>query len=239
MLASFSSTNRRAVYDCQTLRVVAEVDAALRNPPASPLAIQRVFRLPYLLVDAGEDFARRYAEECAAKMARFPGRPIPDPWDAEAEFELGAAVARAGRLIRDRVIAQWGFPARDADILAAIAFSELRDWIAQVFEDRRDRFWLAASSPAEPAPSPQPAKPRRKQRGETTDERLGELLKTDDGRHALLAAKNMTAVGRLIGRSHGAVGGSPVWKKQIKPLRDAGRAYARAARQELDAERRY
>jgi hypothetical protein len=239
MLASFSSTNRRAVYDCQTLRVVAEGDAALRQPPASPLEIQRVFRLPYLLVDAGEDFARRYAEECAAKMARFPGRPVPDPWDAEAEFELAVAVARAGRLIRDRVIAQWGFPPRDADILAAIAFSELRYWIAEVFEGGRDRFWIAASGPAEPAAATEPAKPQRKQRGETTDERLRELLKTDDGRRELLAAENLTAVGRLIDRSHAAVGASTVWKTAVKPLRDASRAYARAARQELDAERRY
>jgi hypothetical protein len=237
-LADFSPAKRRQLYDCVTLQVMCEVEDALRSPPSSPLTIQRVYRLPHALIAAGEDLAHSYTAACDATAAAFPGRPVPDPWGEGAEGEMVAALARAEQLIERRVVAQWGVPAGEAAVLASIAFAELRDWVAHVFEEGRNARWTAPPGDVS-QPNIARAKPRRVLRGKTTDERLLELVGTDEGRHAALAARNMTAVGRLIDRSHGAVGASPVWKKQIKPLRDAGRAYAMAARQERDAERRY
>lgn len=250
-LSEYSSECHRSLLRSVGLEVVSRADAETAVAPSSAISIQRVFRLPHLMILAGIDFARGFAAACLEKATEYPGRQLPDPWSAESEHALVAAVIRTLSAVRDRVAANWHIPPREAAILADIARGELCHWVSDAFEDGRDSFARAVlqqgaaaarvastedSEGCHPAP---PVKRKSQRRGATTDERLTALMATPEGRAQVIAAGGATKVGKLIGRSHGAVVGSAVWKKRINPLLESSRANAQLARQEWDAGRRH
>jgi hypothetical protein len=250
-LSDYSPAQCSRVYRCVTLEIAGLLEAETRTAPISTLAIQRVFRLPHLLIVAGVEFARDFAACCREKAANCPGRPLPDPWGSEAEAEMLAAVGAALGLIREGVVRNWGFPRKDAGTLADIALAELRQWIAEEFEDGRDASWLVgkpqdvfpagavAEGDAQCQSPGRAGKGRAKKRGLTTEERLTELMATAEGRERVLAAGSASGIARLIERSRASVKESPVWKKSVLPLLESARCYAKLARQERDAHRRY
>ncbi len=249
-LSDYSSECHRNLLRYHGLEVVSRADAETAVPPSSIISLQRVFRLPHLIILAGIEFARDYAAACLEKAKEFPGRPLPDPWSIESERALVAAVLGALSGVRYRVTTNWDIPPREAAILADIARGELYQWISDAFEAGRDAFY-GAVSPQNTATScigstdrsderhpASPVKRRKKRRGNKTDERLAELMASREGREQILAAGGARELGKLIDRSPAAVVGSPVWQKEISPLIETCRANSQLARREWDARRR-
>ncbi len=58
MLSQFSDVQLAGVYQCVGLEIACAAQIETAEPPVSTLRIARLFRLPYLLVDAVVDFKR-------------------------------------------------------------------------------------------------------------------------------------------------------------------------------------
>jgi hypothetical protein len=244
MLSQFSDVQLTEVYRNTTLEIICAARAETASPPASTLRVQRLFRSPYLLIEAVADFNRRHAAACIEKRKAIPAAECGDPWQASGERQLEAAVSSAVRSITRLVVERWNVPHHNAAILADIAACELRQWIREEYEVGRDAHCLAiaslhgtqmASARASDSPSttnaPRPAGNRS--RGLTTPERLEQWWSDPEKKMRLLAARGAKGVGLLIGRSKTQViKAGRIWDEVIRPELAARRSLASYHRNE-------
>lgn len=180
--AEFSDIRRKQVYQRTTLQAICDADAETAQPPASTLRIQRLFRLPYLLIEAVVDFNHRHSSACVEKLTNIPAAEGGDPWDAAGERELEARVMFTMQAIQRLVVERWSMPPRHAAIYADIAADELRQWIREEYENGRDTHFQAiaplhrAQMPASPGNArPATKRKRRSNQKVPIDEILGYL----------------------------------------------------------------
>ena len=232
-----------------TVACLDAVTAATKITSAPPMSVEErigVFRLPRSVIAEATDFTERYAAACLEARKDFPAMPIPDPWDRQRLASVDAGIRRCIDRIVRLAEQNWGLSSQESAVSRSAAKME-------VLSDLADRWELGqrayhqdlqnchtATSPPIASPDatskPQRGKRRRKRHG-TTDERLKDLVSSEDGRRSILAAGTSERIGELIDRSHAAVAGSPVWKKTIKPLLDTLKAEKKYARFELEERR--
>lgn len=251
MLSQFSDVQLAEVYRRTTLEVICSAGAETAAAPTSTLSVQRLFRSPYLLVEAATDFNRRHAAACVEKRKTIPTAECGDPWDSASERRLEAEVLATMQSITRLAVDRWGVPARHATIFADIAACELRQWIREEYEIGRDTHCLAIASlhgtstaaghtpgtqAANLPPSTQssrvvPQTNEKQSRGPTAAEILHRWYSDPRKKPQLLAAGSAEGVGNLIGKSKSAViGAGPIWDDKIKPALAGQRAYARIER---------
>lgn len=184
MLSQFSDVQLTEVYRYTTLEIICAADTETAAAPASPLRVQRLFRSPYLLIEAMTDFNRRHAAACIEKQRTIPTAECGDPWDSVGEQRLEAELLAAMRLITHLVIERWNGMPREATILADMASCELRQWLREEYEIGRDAHLRAiaslrsAQAPTTPGDAGPTAKRRRRSnRKAPIDEMLGILEK--------------------------------------------------------------
>lgn len=184
MLSQFSDIQRVAAYRCTTLEISCEARAETLNPYKSPLRIQRLFRLPYRLIEVVADFNRRHAAACVEKLNVIPIAGCSDPWSSDGERRLEEQVLAAVQMIKQLTIERWSVSPTHAAIFADIAADELRQWIREEYEAGRDAHLQAIALLSRPKSLPvagdAPAKPkprRRSNRKAPVDEILGKLEK--------------------------------------------------------------
>jgi len=251
MLSQFSDVQLAEVYRYTTFEIVCAAQAETAAPPASALRAQRLFRLPYLLIEAVVDFNQRHSAACIEKRRMIPTAECGDPWDSVSERRLEAEVLAAMRSITRLVVERWNAIPREAGILADIASCELRQWIREEYEIGRDTHCLAIASlhgmptatghtPGKqaadlscstPSSTSVPRTNGKQSRGPTTAEILHRWYSEPRKRGQLLAAGSAKGIGFLIGKSKSQViGAGPIWDDKIKPALAGQRSYARMER---------
>lgn len=183
-LSQFSDIQLTEVYRYISLEIICAAEAETAAAPPSPLRVQRLFRSPYLLIEAVADFNQRHAAACIEKWRTIPTAECGDPWDSASERRLEAEVVATMRSITRLAIERWNVIPRTAAILADIASRELRQWIREEYEIGRDAQLQAIASlrcdqtPAPPGGAgPTAKKRRRSNRKAPIDRILGVLEK--------------------------------------------------------------
>jgi hypothetical protein len=251
MLSQFSDVRLAELYRFTTFEVLCAARDETAAPPTSPLRVLRLFRSPYLLIEAVTDFNRRHAAACVEKRRTIPTAECGDPWDSASERRLDAEVLAAMRSITRLVVERWNVIPRKAAILADIASFELRQWIREEYEIGRDAHCAAIASlhgmqtatghtpsaqaadlsSSIPASTTVPRTNKKQSRGPTASEILHSWYSDPQKRPQLLSAGSAEGIGRLIGKSKSQViGAGPVWDDKIKPALAGQRAYARMER---------
>lgn len=251
MLSQFSDVQLADVYRYTTLQIICAAEAETAAAPASTLRVQRLFRSPYLLIDAVTDFNRRHAAACVEKRRTIPTVECGDPWDSVGERRLEAEVLAAMRSITRLVVERWNAIPREAAILGDIASCELRQWIREEYEIGRDTHCLAIASlhgmptatghtPGKqaadlscstPSSTSVPRTNEKQSRGPTAAEILHRWFSDPRKKPQLLAAGSAEKIGILIGKCKSQViGAGPIWDDKIKPALAGQRAYARMER---------
>lgn len=146
MLSQFSDVQLAKVYRYTALEIICAAEAETAAPPASTLRVQRLFRLPYLFIEAVTDFNRRHSAACIEKRGAIPTAECGDPWDAVGERRLEAEVLAAMQSITRLAIDGWDVLPRHGTIFADIAACELRQWIREEYENGRDAHSEAITS---------------------------------------------------------------------------------------------
>lgn len=154
-LSQFSDIQLDAVYQCMNLQVNCAAQQETASPPTSTLRLQRLFRSPYILIDAVVDFNRRHSEACVEKLKNLPTAVCGAPWARDSERRLDAAILVAIRSMSRLAIDRWDFPPRHAALLADNASNELRQRIREEYENGRDAHLqaIAALQPAQTPPA--------------------------------------------------------------------------------------
>jgi hypothetical protein len=251
MLSQFSDVQLSELYRFTTFEVICAARAETAAAPTSTLRIQRLFRSPYVLIEAVTDFNRLHAAACVEKRRTIPTAECGDPWDSVSERRLEAEVLAAMRSIARLVTERWNAIPRTAAVLADIAFCELRQWIREEYEIGRDAHCAAIASlrgmqaatghtpsaqaadlPSSiPAATNVPRTSKKQSRGPTAAEILHRWYSDPRKKPQLLAAGSAEGIGRLIGKSKSQViGAGPVWDDKIKPALAGQRTYARMER---------
>lgn len=138
MLSKFSDVQLAGVYRSIGLEVRCAAEVETAAAPTSTLRVQRLFRSPYLLIEAVVDFNRRHSAACIEKLKGIPAAECGDPWDLVGQRQLEVGVLAAMRSITRLAVGRWNVLPRDATILADIASCELRQWIREEYEAGRD-----------------------------------------------------------------------------------------------------
>lgn len=244
MLSQFSDIQRSDVHRYTTLRVICEAQAETASPPASTLRIQRLFRLPYLLIETVADFNRRHSAACIEKLTVLPAAECGDPWDLVGERQLELEVLAAMRSITRLAIEGWNVPPRHAAIFADIAARELRQRIREEYEIGRDAHLQAIASlhgmqttieraSGGPPSTNAPVPIGKRSRGLTTAERLQQAWSDPEKKHRMLSAGGAKGVGLLIGRSKSQViNAGRIWSDVIRPALASQRSLIRYHRDE-------
>jgi len=146
MLSQFSDVQLTEVYRYTTFEIVRAAQSEMAAPPVSTLRVQRLFRSPYLLIEAVADFNQRHSAACIEKLTAIPAAECGDPWDLVGERQLEQEVLAAMRSITRLAIERWNVLPRHAAILADIAASELRQRIREEYESGRDAHVQAIAS---------------------------------------------------------------------------------------------
>ena len=246
-LSDYCDVNWNAALEVACLEAVMAATKMTSAPPTSIAEMIGVFRLPQSVIAEAIAFTQQHAAACLEARKDLPSMPIPDPWDSQRLAAVDAGIRRCIDRIAGLAEHKWGVSRQLSAVSRSAAKTEVLSDLAarweigqRVYHQELQECNTSAAppvvSPDETSSKPQRGKRRRK-RHLTTDERLKELASSPEGRRQILAAGKIDGVADLIGRSHGAVAGSPAWKKTIKPLLDAERAERRIARLEWDERR--
>lgn len=252
MLSQFSDVQLADVYRYTTLQIICAAEAETAAAPASALRVQRLFRCPYLLIEAVTDFNGRHAAACIEKRKRVPTAECGDPWGSVGEQRLESETLAVMRSITRLVTERWNAIPREAAILAYIAACELRQWIREEYEIGRDTHAQAITSLrreqagacrdsetlilAIPSASESPSTNAqqtsgKRPRGPTAASLLHQWYSDKAKRSQLLAAGSAAGIALLIGKSKSqVVTAGPIWRDQIKPKLAGQRSYARLDR---------
>jgi hypothetical protein len=245
-LATYSDSVWDDLLSGAGLEAVMAATEITSAPPTAVEGMVELMRLPRTVIAEARRFTEEYAEACRRVRDEDPAMPIPDPWALARKESLDTAVCRCIDRVAQLARQRWGLPSQTATVSRSAAESELRRELAAMWETGQRTHYEALrkgstagpprQEPGKPAASEGPKRSRRR-RHETTEERLAELVSSEEGRQKILAAGTITKVGKLIKRSHAAVGGSRVWKTKIKPLIDTLRVQQKYSRLEWEERR--
>jgi len=247
-LSDFSDVAWEAVHNIGFLEAVVKADEITATPAQSVDEARGLFRLPRSLVDDVIDFTENYAAACLSTRRELPSMPIPDPWEARRHDFTAASIRGCIDNIARIAERKWSFDRQTAMAGCRAATSELLGDLARRWEAGKRAYYQAVQGDTttikscDKKPDTRRAKvveKRRGSRGKTTDERLEELANSEEGLRKAFARPTIDGVAALIDRSHGAVAGSPVWKKKIQPHLEALKTMAAATRRAQDDERHH
>lgn len=247
-LADFCEIEWQRMLDATSLEVVLEATALVSAPAETVEAVTSLFRLPKALIKEATAFARENAEACLRSRHDVPSMTVVDPWDVRRRAMLEERVC----LVLDRLVRlterRWGLSGRATQASQYVATGELLREVAAGWEEGQ-RAYHRALQAGDGAPPRSPndgsgagdnstGKKRRGRRGETTEERLKELMASDGGWGRIDVARTAARVGKLIKRSHASVVGTRAWKEKIYPRLRGQRAMAKYDRWEREERRR-
>ena len=247
-LADFCDIEWERMLDATCLEVVLEANAIVSAPAETVEAFTGLFRLPRALIKEATAFARDNAEACLRSRHDVPSMPLVDPWDARSrasvEERICLVLTRLARLAEHH----WGLSGRATRVSQYVAKGELLRELAASWEEGQRAYHraLQAGDGAPPrsasdcpgAGDNSTGKQRRGRRGQTTEERLKELIASDGGWERIFAARTAVGVGKLVRRSHASVVGTRAWKEKIYPQLCAGKSMAKYHRLEREERRR-
>lgn len=249
-LADFCDSEWQRMLDAACLEAVLEAATIVSVPAETGETITGLFRLPRTVITQATAFAQENAEACLRSRQDVAAMPVADPWDARRQAALEERVSRVLERLARLVEHHWALTGRATEISRYVAEGELLRELAGSWEEGQRAYHRALqagdgapprSARASQMKSARPPRNKPRHRPDaSTEELLRELLGTREGTQSILAARTIDGVADLIGRSHGAVGGSEAWKKEIKPMMDrlkAERAYARLEFEERRCDR--
>lgn len=248
-LSDYSDLAWSAVLQSEELNAAVKIPERLNRVATGQDPFETIFeilRMPRKLVVEAVVFEEKHGSLVRRMKMHLPLFPVPEPWSSARKQSLRAAVYEmVGRACKQAlsigVIAE-----EQARISKSAVVSELLCEIEQSWESGQRHHYeslqkrnsdTSAEVPAAPVGEKSETSKRRRRTGKTTNERLLDLMSTPEGRKKILAAGSIDRIAKVIDRSHAAVGGSPVWKKKIKPLLQGSRAVAKAVRLEWDERR--
>lgn len=246
--ADFCEIEWQRMLDATSLEVVLEAKAIVSEPPETVETITGFFRLPRALIAQATAFAQENAEACLRSRQDVAAMPVADPWEARRQAALEERVRRVLERLARLAEHHWPMTGRATEISRYVAEGELLRELAASWEDgQRDFHRALRAGDGGQSRSPTAAlkengsttgKKQRRRRGDTTEERLANLLASDGGWGKVLACRKAEEVGKLIKRSHAAVVGTRAWKEKIRPRLSALKDMAKYHRLEQEERRR-
>ena len=245
-LSDYSDIAWHAVLREKALDVTVETAKSLKitidGSKTAELA-QEILRSPRKIIVTAGEFESNHAA-CYHKIKRdVPLMPVTEPWSQERKKGLQKEVIDCIKRVLTQAVNQAVIRKEHVNVSSSGITSELLGEIEKSWEQGRRKHYEASqdSDVSNPLPAQllkvTESRGRKKKGKPSTEELLKELVSTKAGREKIIAARTIDGIADLIGRSHGSVAGTTIWREKIKPMLDRLKAEEKLARYESDERR--